>query len=92
MKEKQKERLEQLHKKGPKGKVLKHILEVFCHVIKIECKGKTNYTKRSYDVEVKEAIQQQQMIEVDLMLRFSWQKDGWRRWKNWVSAPTLTGV
>ena len=56
MKEKRKEILEQLHRKGLKGKVPKHILEAFCHVIKTECKGRTNYVKRLYDAEGIDAI------------------------------------
>ena len=53
MEEKRKEILEQLHKKGLKGKVPEHILEAFFHVIETECKGKVNYAKRIYDMEVK---------------------------------------
>ena len=75
MKEKRKEILEQLHKKGLKGKVPKHILEAFCHVIiKTECKGRTNYVKRLYDAEGIEAIRQQQMIGVDCY-GVSWRKN-----------------
>ena len=46
-----------------------HVLEAFCHVIKIECKGDTNYEKRAYDSYIKEAFRQQQEIGVHMMLR-----------------------
>ena len=76
MKEKWKEILEQLHRKRMKGKVPKHILEAFCHVIKTEYKGKKDYIRRSYAAEIKEVIRQQQMIGIDLMLRGFLEK-GW---------------
>ena len=47
---------EQLQKKGLKGKGPKHIIKLFCYDIKIEYKGKSNYAKRSYYMEVKEMM------------------------------------
>ena len=56
MKKKQEEMFEQLQKKGLKGKGPKHIIKLFCYDIKIEYKGKSNYAKRSYYMEVKEMM------------------------------------
>ena len=58
MQTKWKEILAQFYKTGIKKKVPRHVLEAFCHIIKIECKGETNYEKRLYDLDVKEAIRQ----------------------------------
>ena len=66
---KRNEMLQQLHKKGLKGKVPKHILKASCHVIEAECNGKADCIKRAYDKQVKEAIWQQQRIGVTLILR-----------------------
>ena len=69
MHKKRKEIMIQFRKKGLKGKVPRHIVDAFCHVIKTECKEETTYVKRSYDPEIKEAIREQQQIGIHLMLR-----------------------
>ena len=51
-----------------KRKVPKYIVKAFCHIIKTECRRKSNYVKRSYDAEIREEIRQLQMIGVPLML------------------------
>ena len=45
MQKKREEIITQFHKKGLKKKVPCHVLEAFCHVIKTECNGETNYEK-----------------------------------------------
>ena len=53
-----------------------HILAVFRHAIQTEYKRKTTHKKRPYDLEIKEAIKQQQKIGIDLMLR-GFLAEGW---------------
>ena len=68
MQKKRKEIIDQLQKKGIKGKVPRHVLAAFSHIIKTECNEEVTYVKRSHDQDIKEVIRQQQKIGIHLML------------------------
>ena len=89
MQKKQKEIIDQFQKKELKRKVPQHILAAFCHITKTEYKGETTYEKISYDSEMKEAIRQQQEIEIHLMLRGFLAK-GWMQQKSGSLTPRAT--
>ena len=69
MQKKRVEIIQQFQKKGLKKKVPRDVMEAFCHVIRVECKGEDNFEKRSFGPVIKNAIRQQQDIGIHLMLR-----------------------
>ena len=62
-----------------------HMLEALCHVIQCEMDGEGNPVKKTHDTLLKTAIQAQQMIGFDMMMRGFLAKD-------WMEALMRQGV
>ena len=72
-------------KRGKKKKRPQHTLKSLCHVIQCEMEGEEKPPKETCDTHLKTAIQAQQMIGFDMMMRGFLAKD-------WMEALIRQGV
>ena len=70
MREKRKAIITTAKKMGKKKRIPQHILEAFFHIILWEMERTGNPVEETYDTHPKTAIRAQQMIGLDMMMRY----------------------